>query len=102
MPALVTVKVEPRSSSAASLPSRALAASSSTSARSSSTLRVSQPRTTGHDEPLLGLHGDAEVVAVEVDDLVALEPRVQLGELAQRERGRVQNGRQQQLQVDAR
>src|SRR6266566_7344117 len=32
-----------------------------------------------HDQALLGLHGDAEVVAVEVDDLVSLEPRVQLG-----------------------
>jgi len=35
-----------------------------------------------HDEPLVGLHRDPEVVAVEVDDLVALEPRVQLGNSA--------------------
>ena len=54
----------------------------------------------GHDEALVGLDGDAEVVAVEVDDLVALETRVQLGELLQRLRGRPQHERQQLLQVD--
>ena len=42
---------------------------------------VSQPRTTGTTRPVVGLHGDADVVAVEVDDLVSLEPRVQLREL---------------------
>src|SRR5581483_9727194 len=36
-----------------------------------------------HDEPPVGLDGDAEVVALEVDDLVALEARVQLRERAQ-------------------
>ena len=54
----------------------------------------------GNDEALLGLDGDAQVVAVEVDDLVALESRVQLGEVAQRQRRRVQDGRQEQLEVD--
>ena len=39
-----------------------------------------------HDEPGVGLHREAEVVAVEVDDRVAVEARVQLGELAQRQR----------------
>ena len=56
----------------------------------------------GHDEPLVGLHRDAEVVAVEVDDLVAFEPGVQLGELLQRERGRAQHRGEQQLQVERR
>ena len=84
MPALVTVNVEPRSSSGLSVPARAASASRATSAASSSSDAVSQPRTTGTTRPCVGLHGDAEVVAVEVDDLVAVEARVQLGELLQR------------------
>ena len=56
----------------------------------------------GDEEPLVGLHRDAEVVAVEVDDLVAFEARVQLGELLQRRRCRLQHRRQEQLQVDIR
>ena len=55
-----------------------------------------------HDEPLVGLDGDAEVVAVEEDDLVTLEAGVQLRELLQRERGRLQHDRQQLLEVDRR
>ena len=55
----------------------------------------------GHDEPLLGLHGDADVVAVEIDELVALDARVQLRELAQRLRDGLQDERQQPLEVDA-
>ena len=55
-----------------------------------------------HDEPCVGLHGDAEVVAVEVDDLVALEPRIELREPPERLGGRPQHGREQQLQVDVR
>ena len=52
------------------------------------------------DEPLLGLHGDAEVVAVEVDDRVALEPGVQLGKLLQALGDRLQHGRHEALEVD--
>ena len=54
LPALVMVKVEPRSSSR---------------------VAVAHDR---DDESLIRLDGDAEVVAVEIDDLVALEARVQL------------------------
>ncbi len=102
LPALVTVKVEPRSSSGASLPARARSASASTSERSSSTAALRAAAHDGHDEPLVGLHGDAEVVAVEVDDLVALEARVQLRELLQGERGRAQHEREELFQVDVR
>ena len=38
----------------------------------------------GDDEPVVGLDGDADVVAVEVDDRVAVEARVQLRELGER------------------
>ena len=83
MPALVTVKVESRSSSGLSVPARAASARRATSSGE----LVEAPRVAGaddrDDEPLVGLDGDAEVVAVEVDDLVALEPRVQLRELLQ-------------------
>src|SRR6478672_9655900 len=37
-----------------------------------------------HDEALLGLHGHAEVVTLEVDDLAAFEPRVELRHFLQR------------------
>ncbi len=47
----------------------------------------------GDDEPLLGLYRDTEVVAVEVDELVALDARIQLGELPQRLRDRLQHER---------
>ena len=102
MPALVTVKVEPRSSSGLSVPARAASARRATSAPSSSSERVSQSRTTGTTRPCVGLDGDAEVVAVEVDDLVALEPRVQLRELLQRLRAGLEHRRDEQLEVDVR
>src|SRR5260221_201852 len=54
------------------------------------------------DKALLGLHGEPEVVAVEVDDLVALEPGVQLGVLLERLGDRFQHGRDEQLEVDVR
>ena len=38
----------------------------------------------GHDEPCLGVDGDPEVVAVEQDDVVTLDARVQLGILDER------------------
>ena len=84
LPALVTVNVEPRSSSGLRAPARAASARRSTSSASSSTEADVAAADDRHDEALVGLDGDAEVVAVEVDDLVALEPRVQLGELLQR------------------
>ena len=66
MPALVTVNVEPRSSSGGSVPARAASASRCTSASSSSTEARVAAAHDGDDEALLGLDGDAEVVAVEV------------------------------------
>ena len=38
----------------------------------------------GHDEPCLGVDGDTDVVAVEQDDVVLLDARVQLGVLDER------------------
>ena len=88
LPALVTVNVEPRSSSGLSVPARAASARRSTSACELVDRRRVAAADDRDDEPVVGLHGDAEVVAVEVDDLVALEPRVQLRELLQRARRR--------------
>ena len=102
LPALVTVNVPPRSSSGASLPFCAASARRLMSASSSSSERESHVAHDGNDEPLLGLHGDPEVVALEIDELVVLDARVQLRELAQRLRDRLQHERQEQLHVDAR
>ena len=101
LPALVTVKVEPRRSSGASLPVARLLRRARRRRRVARRAARVAAAHDGHDEPLVGLDGDAEVVAVEVDDLVALEARVQLGELLQRQRRRTQHERQQLLQVDA-
>ena len=54
----------------------------------------------GDDEALLRLDGDAEVVAVEQHDLVALEAGVELGHLLQRQRGRAQGERDEAGQVE--
>ena len=99
MPALVTVNVEPRSSSGLSAPSRAASARRSTSAASSSRSLVAGADH-GNDEAVVCLHGDAEVVAVEVDDLLALEAGVQLRELAQALGDRLQHRRHEALEVD--
>ena len=102
LPALVTVKVEPRSSSAASEPARA------PSARRFDLRRELVERTlvaAAHDrdeEAALGLHREAEVVALEQDDLVALEPRVELRELAQRERAGAEQRGHEPVERDAR
>ena len=84
MPALETVKVEPRSSSGSSLPARALPASSfhvGGELLERTRAAVANDR---NDEPGVGLHRDTDVVAVEIDDLVALEPRIQLRKLLKR------------------
>ena len=100
MPALVTVKVPPRSSSGVSVPARADSASRGDLGRER-VERLGVARADDRDdEPLVGLDGDADVTPVQVDDLVAVEPRVQLGELPQRGRGRLERERQQQLDVD--
>ena len=102
MPALVIVNVPPRSSSGFSVPARAASASRSTSVASCSSERGVAAADDGDDEALVGLHGDSEVVAVEVDDLVALEAGVQLRVVGERRRRRLEHERQQQLQVDVR
>ncbi len=56
----------------------------------------------GNDEPLLGLHRDADVVAVEQHELCVLDPRVQLRELAERLGDGVEDERDEALQVDVR
>ena len=81
LPALVTVNVEPRSSSGLSGP----VAGRFREALDLLRQLVDRGRVAAaddrYDETVVGLDGDAEVVAVEVHDLVALESRVQLGEL---------------------
>ena len=87
LPALVTVKVEPRSSSGASVPARArVGEAPHVGVELLQRARVAAAHDR-HDQAVVGLHRDAEVVAVEQHDLVALEAGVQLGELAQRQRG---------------
>ena len=54
------------------------------------------------DEPLLGLDGDADVVAVEQHELAVLDARVQLRELAERLGDRLEDERDEPLQVDVR
>ena len=52
----------------------------------------------GHDEPVVRLHRDADVVAIEVEDRVAVEARVQLGELDERLGARLDDGREQAVE----
>src|SRR5262249_62383681 len=55
--------------------------------------RARVDRADDRDEQALGgLHRDADVVTVEVDDLVALEPGVQLRELTQGRGGGLEDG----------
>jgi hypothetical protein len=56
----------------------------------------------GDDEALLGLDGDPDVVPVEVDEVVAVDPRVQLGELRECAGHGLQGQRQELLDVDVR
>ena len=101
LPALVTVNVEPRSSSGLSVPAlRRVGEPLHVGVELVERTRVAVPHDRD-DEPLLGLHGDADVVAVEVDELVAVDARVQLRELLQRRRDRLQHERQEPLRVDA-
>ena len=84
LPALVTVKVESRTCSARQ---RACAGALGELRDLGSELvdgllvRATHDR---DDEPLVGLHRDADVVAVEVHDRVPVEPRVELRELDER------------------
>ena len=100
LPALVTVKVPPRSSSGFKVPARAASARRAVSAASSSSVRGVAASDDRYDEPLLGLDGDPEVVALEIDELVALESSVQLWVLLQRRRGRLQHERHEPAEVD--
>ena len=102
LPALVTVKVPPRSSSGFKVPARAASARRAVSAASSSSVRRVAASDDRDDKALLGLDGDPEVVALEIDELVALEPSVQLWVLLQPGRGRLQHERHESAEVDVR
>ena len=83
-PALETVKVESRTSSARDRAARARPRRAARSRRGSRRPFVAAAADDRHDEPLLRLHRDPDVAALEVDDVVAVEARVQLGELCER------------------
>ena len=102
LPALVMVKVEPRSSSGCERArSRGVREAPHVGVELLHRARVAAAHDR-HDEAVVRLHGDAEVVAVEEHDLVPLEPRVQLGELAQRQGGCAERPGDERGQVDAR
>ena len=102
LPALVTVKVEPRSSSRVSVP-RARRRSQPLDLRRE---LVERGRIAvaddGHHETRIRLDGDPEVVPIEIDDLVAFESRVELGELLWGECRRLQRERHELREVDVR
>ena len=99
LPALVIVNVLPRSSSGFSVPRGQPRRAAPPPPRAP---RAKRSRSRGRRARRAPgrLHGDAEVVALEVDDLVALEARVQLRVLGERGRDRFERERQQLLQVD--
>ena len=73
LPALVTVNVEPRSSSGFERARTGCLREPRDLRGELLDRRRVAAADDGDDEALLGLDGDSEVVAVEVDDLVALE-----------------------------
>ena len=102
MPALVTVKVPPRSSSGfkrAGSGGVGEARGLGGELLERSGVAASDDR---DDEALVGLDGDAEVVALEIDELVVLEPSVQLWDLLQPGRGRLEHERHEPAEVDVR
>ena len=82
LPALVIVKVESRTSSGCSVPARAPSARRWISASISVDGEPVAAADDGDDEAGIRVDRDAEVVAVEQHDLVVLDARVQLGEVA--------------------
>ena len=92
------MNVELRSSSAPSEPARARSASSAISEASTSIGLLVRAAHDRHDEPFLGLHRDADVVAVEEHDRVPVEPRVELGELDERVRARLHDDREEPVE----
>ncbi len=56
----------------------------------------------GHNETCVRIDGDADVVPIEKDDVVILDPSVQLGKLHEACRDGMQSARDEQLEVDAR
>src|SRR5437764_602582 len=54
----------------------------------------------GDDEALVRLDGDADVAAVEIEEVVALDPRIQLGKLAERAGHGPQGQGEESLHVD--
>ena len=76
MPPLVIVNVPPSRSVNAILPSRAFFASSPIFFSMSAKLELVRVAEDRHHQPLLGADGDADVVEVLVDDVVAVDARV--------------------------
>ena len=102
LPALVTVKVPPRSSSGLSV---ARVGCLGEALHLGVELVEREPVGAvddRDDEPLLGLDRDADVVAVEQHELPVLDARVQLRELAKRLGDGVEHERDEALQVDVR
>ena len=98
LPALDTVNVEPRRSSAPSDPVRARSASAAISAAKLVDGLLVRPADDRHHETVVGLHGDPDVVAIEVEDRVAVEARVQLRELDERVGARLHDRREEALE----
>ena len=89
MPPLVMVKVPPVSSSMASLPSRASPPSSAIAFSISAKLEPVGVAHHRHHQALLGADGDADVVVVLVDDVVAVDLGVDRRERLERLDGRL-------------
>ena len=97
----MTVNVPSRSSAGSSVPLRA-ASASLRHLRCQFLQRGCVAATDDRDDqPLLGLNGDTDVVALQIDDLVSFEAGVQLRELLQRSRGRLQHLRDELGEIEA-
>ena len=83
LPALVTVNVEPRSSSACKRSRAGTLCELGDLRRELVDALLVRAPDDRDDQAVVGLHCDADVVAVEVDDRVAVEPRVELRKLGE-------------------
>ena len=101
MPALVTVNVESRNSSPCSVPARAPSTASPDLGVDLGEREAVAAADDRYDEPGVRLHGDAEVVALEQHDLVAVDACVELREHTQRLGDRLQRRGNEKLPVDA-
>ena len=100
LPALVTVNVEPRSSSAVKRSRAGTLGEVGNLRRELVHALLVRGPDDGHDQSALRLHCDADVVAVEVDDRVAVEARVELRKLGESLGARPHDGCEQSIQRD--